>query len=139
MKILKYSLIILGSIILILGTTLVIHIAMVSGQSYDNSSIQMTRFDFQQELNPELVKTASISLRELDGYQNHRFSPNKDFVVVMYSNQNHNSTDIANKLNSQLPTSTTIYKPNMESTGCPVIDKNSISYRVSSGIKKLLE
>lgn len=129
----------LFGIIALLFITLVVHILMVTPKSYDNMSLQLSRIDFKEPIDSAKAKVINAQLRSIDGVENTYFNI-KDGILVYTHN--------LNKVDSQKAFDALLEKGNykaerfvvtdqMKNSGCPIMDRNSFSYRFSHGIQKL--
>lgn len=142
MKINKVTKWIAGSVfgvIVLLFLTLVAHILLVTPKNYDNNSLQLSRIDFKEPIDSAKAKTINSQLRSINGVKNTHINL-RDGIVV-YSHD-------VNKVNAEQAFESLLQKGNykaerfvvtddMKATGCPIMDRNSFSYRFSNGIQKL--
>jgi len=123
----------------LLFVALVVHILLVTPKNYDNNSLQLSRIDFKEPIDSVKAKHINAQLRSIDGVKNTFF--NIEDGTLVYSHD-------LNKVDAEQAFETLMQKGNykaerfvvtdaMKNTGCPIMDRNSFSYRFSNGIHKL--
>lgn len=142
MKISKTTKWIAGSVlgvIALLFLTLIVHILLVTPKNYDNNNLQLSRIDFKEPIDSAKAKTINSQLRSVDGIKNTHINLKDGILVYSYD---------VNKVNADQAFEALIQKGNykatrfvvtdeMKATGCPIMDRNSFSYRFSNGVQKI--
>tara|TARA_R110001592_G_scaffold359340_3_gene665662 strand:+ start:16841 stop:17293 length:453 start_codon:yes stop_codon:yes gene_type:complete len=128
----------------IASTVLLLHINDMNKRNaaFNHSkTIQLAKITFEQVLIDEYKTDIHDALVHTNGYKNHRYSDDGKSVVFMYDkNLNPNNSSFFREYTSKtILIDGQLYEAdaNLMANGCPVMDKNSISYRISSGFEKL--
>lgn len=144
----KKTLIVIGlgivGLLVIGSTVLLLHIKEMNakGAAFNHSkSIQLAKITFDQELTPNLKEDINSAITATAGYKNHRYGSEGKSVVFMYDRkQNENNQNFYKQFTSKTQLiDGNLYKADADlmAKGCPVMDENSVSYRISSGFEKL--
>lgn len=143
-KILKVTLLSFLGFVVLGVLTLVIHIAMVSGGASQmdqyKANLQLARVDFEQPLSDEEKSDFTDALTKTEGFNKLYFNPNNKTVVFAYDHSKTTNQEFYNKViaNTDLVDGKLfVADAALLAAGCPVIDKSSITYRITSGIEKL--
>lgn len=126
-------------VFILLFLVLVVHILLVTPKNYDNNSLQLSRIDFKEPIDSAKAKTINSQLRSINGVKNTHINLKEGIVVYSHD---------VNTINAEQTFETLLQKGNykaerfvvtdaMKATGCPIMDRNSFSYRFSNGIQKL--
>lgn len=144
----KKKLIIVGlglvGLLTVASTILLLHINDMNEQNaaFNHSkTIQLAKITFDKELTAEYKADIHEALIHTTGYKNHRYSDDKKSVVFMFDRKLNpdNSSFFREYATKTILIDGELYKadPKLLANGCPVMDENSISYRISSGFEKL--
>jgi copper chaperone CopZ len=134
-----------GSIFALLVTVLAVHIYMVIPPKEQNPTVnwQLSRIDIKESLplSEEQVNEINRSIKSIDGVE--RAVVNKDHgtIVVAYFPSKNNIDEIYSRFTENTVISTSLFKPTKDqlAASCPVIDKNSISYRMGSFFQNIFQ
>jgi hypothetical protein len=144
----KKKLIIVGlsfvGLLTVASTVLLLHIADMNKQNAaftHSKTIQLAKITFDQELSLKHRADVNQALKQTPGYKNHRYGDDKKSVVFMFDKQltADNSSFFLEYANNTNLIAGELYQADSQlmAKGCPVMDENSISYRISSGFEKL--
>ncbi len=129
----------LGVTFLLFGV-LVFHIATSKAIVYDNSTMQISRIDFQEPLDSVKMKTIHRQLKSIPGFINDSYNLETGVLVYFHDNRIADSQKIFNAL---------IHKGNYKAKRyivpkelasnkvCPMMNEGSISYAFSKEIKRI--
>jgi len=134
-----------GSILTLLIIVLAVHIYMVIPTKEENptASWQLSRIDIKEPLplSENQVKEINRSIKSIDGVE--RAVVNKDHgtLVVAYFPSKNNIDLIYSRFTENTDISTSLFKPTKDqlAASCPVINKNSISYRMGSFFQNIFQ
>lgn len=121
--------------------TLVVHIATVTPKKVDNSTLQISKLDFQEPLDSIKVREIKKIFNSIVGVKKYRLNLKKQTLVYFHDNQLVNADQVYHEFSNKSNIKVSPYILPKELKGksvCPVIDKNSISYRFTSGIQKII-
>ena len=143
MKINKKIKIALGSIlgiILLLFIVLVVHIATIKPTVYDNATLQISRIDFSEPIDSLMAKQINRDMKSIAGVKNPSVFPDKKVVVYYHDMRIANAEQVFTQFMSKGNYKAKSFAVPAGLAGkevCPVMDKNSFSYKFSRGIQRI--
>jgi hypothetical protein len=143
MKIRKTLKIAIGSILgifLLLFVVLVVHIATAEPVVYDNATLQISRIDFKEPIDSTQAKQINRDMKSIPGVKNPSVFADKKVVVYYHDMKIANSEQVYKQLMAKGN-----YKANRyvvpaklaSNEVCPVMDRNSFSFKFSRGIQRI--
>lgn len=126
--------------LLVLVLVTVIHIILVVDTSpVPNGNIQLTRVDFDEKLEASVAAPMQTFLSKLNGVTQTVLNVEDQNIVVGFDNNITSIQKISDEINSAYPEKTTIYIPSeAELAGtCPVINRNTATYKMIASIKNI--
>ncbi|UZR96562.1 hypothetical protein [Chondrinema litorale] len=129
------------SIFSILALVLVIHIAMVTKPNNSHhSNWQLSRIDFTQSLDSAQAQLAMKTIQSISGVKHAYVNNAQGTLVYSYEAGHLKSADVFDAFIAKTNFEAKPYKaPKMEdATGCPVIDKSSLTYRFTTFVQNTL-
>ncbi|NVJ48210.1 MAG: hypothetical protein HWE21_00080 [Cytophagia bacterium] len=136
--ILRIGLYSLGVAIL-LCVVLVAHILAVTKPS-NNTHVnwQLSRIDFENSLNDEQAQQILKAIKSIDGIKNTFVNNEQGTLVYSYQAGQLSNEEVYNQFTQKVDLAAKPYvaPPIDEASGCPVMDKESLSYRFSSFVQK---
>jgi hypothetical protein len=141
-KWLKRTFISTAVILGILTSVLAVHIYQVSNKPKGGvDGWQMARIDFTQPIDSSQSILIRTALHQLEGIHHSVINIPEGILVYAYDPMVQNSRDIFVALGDAtgLASKRFVVAESDLSGACPIIDKNSITYRVSSGFQKLFK
>jgi len=132
----------IGSIVtfMLLFIVLVIHIVIVTRPSnYPNSSIQLSRIDFEDPVDSSTAACLEQKLRSIKGVSNTYFNIPDGKLVYMHDLEKITGEKVYDLFKQDCELKSNRYLPDAQTiaSGCPVMDKNSLSYKFSSAVKNI--
>ncbi|CAM4084413.1 hypothetical protein FLAN108750_09340 [Flavobacterium antarcticum] len=143
MKINKKIKIAVGSvlgIVLLLSIVLVVHIATVKPTVYDNATLQISRINFEEPIDSLMAKEINRDLKSITGVKNPSVFADKKVVVFYHDMNVVNSEQVYNQFMAKgkyKAARFVVPKEIASNEVCPVMDKNSFSYKFSRGIQRI--
>jgi hypothetical protein len=143
MKINKNLKIVLGSVLgifLLLFIVLVVHIATIKPTVYDNATLQISRIDFNDPIDILQAKKITREMKSIPGVKNPSVFADKKVVVYYHDMTIINSEQVFNQLlaKGNYNAKRYIVPAKLASNQvCPVMDKDSFSYKFSRGIQRI--
>jgi len=143
MKIHKNIKIAIGSILgifLLLFVVLVVHIATAEPIVYDNATLQISRIDFKEPIDSLQAKQINCDMRSIAGVKNPLVFADKKVVVYYHDMKIANSEQVYNQLMAKGNYSANRYVVPAKlasNEACPVMDRNSFSFKFSRGIQRI--
>ncbi len=130
-----------GAVVLTLFIVLVIHIYMVTRTKNDDKRVrQLARIDFKQDLTEAEGLSIKNKILSIDGVDAAYFNHNENVLVYSFNPQFQNADriflSIAEKENKYSAFRFRVSNDQLAS-GCPVIDKSSFSYQLSSLVQNV--
>ena len=128
------------SILLLLFGVLVIHIYLVTKPCNNHEVMrQLSRIDFKQEIDSTEANKIRSFVGHLDGVQSTHFNVPDHVLVYTYVVGKQTSLNVYNQLMDfgHYKAERYIVDAATAKTGCPAMDNNSFSYRLSSYVSKL--
>ncbi|MFT5337121.1 MAG: hypothetical protein ACI9YL_001123 [Luteibaculaceae bacterium] len=123
---------VVGLFVLVLG----VHIYMVTNPSGEHhNNWQLSRLDFSEEVDGTLVNNAANDIRSMDGIKAVYANEEHKTVVFAYTPGTVEKDEVLQKAFSFSPDVVVFQNPTRENGkagGCPVIDKNTITYRIGT-------
>ncbi|MEI7509251.1 MAG: hypothetical protein WCJ62_07270 [Flavobacterium sp.] len=135
--------IIVGSafgVMLLLFGVLVFHIATAKPVVYDNATMQISRIDFQEQLDSVKMKTIHRQLKSMPGFINDSYNLETGVLVYFHDNRIADSKKIFEELMSKGNYKATRYivpKELASNKVCPVMNEGSISYAFTKQVKRI--
>lgn len=106
-----------------------------------SKSIQLAKIIFSEPLTNEHKSDVISAITQVSGYKNHRFGADEKSLVFMYDRKlTKSNTEFYQSFIAKTDIiDGELYQADatLMAQGCPVMDENSISYRISSGFEKL--
>ena len=143
MKINKKVKIAVGSvlgIVLLLFIVLVVHIATIKPTVYDNASTQISKIDFSEPIDSLMAAQITADMKSIPGVKNPLVVADKKTVVYFHDMNIANSEQVYNefmKKGNYKAKRFIVSKEIASKQVCPVMDKNSFSYKFSRGIQRI--
>lgn len=143
MKINKKIKIAVGSvlgIVLLLFIVLVVHIATIKPTIYDNATLQISRIDFKQSIDSTMAKQINRDMKSIAGVKNPSVFAEKKVVVYYHDMNIANSEQVFTQLMAKGNYNAERYivpAALASNEVCPVMDKNSFSFKFSRGIQRI--
>jgi hypothetical protein len=143
MKINKKIKIAIGSflgVFLLLFVVLVVHIATIKPTVYDNASLQLSRIDFKEPIDSTMAKQINRDMKTIAGVKNPSVFPDKKVVVYYFDNKVNTSEKVYDQLMSKGNYKAIRYvvpAAIASNEVCPVMDKDSFSFKFSRGIQRI--
>ncbi len=132
----------LGVILMILSTVLAVHIYQVTNKPKGGvDGWQLARIDFKEPIDSNQIAEIRNVLHSQKGIKHSLFNPQEDILVYAFDPEEQQSAEVYNILQKETGYKAERYVVSAEDLAgsCPVIDKNSITYRISSGFQKLFK
>ena len=143
MKISKKVKIVLGSILgifLLLFIVLVVHIATAKPIVYDNATMQISRIDFNEPIDSLKAKEIHRNMKSIAGVKNDKMNLESGVLVYWHDNRVVDSKGVYASLMSKGKYDAKRFEISKEMAAkeaCPVMDKNSFSYKFSRGVQRI--
>lgn len=143
MKINKKIKIAVGSvlgIVLLLFIVLVVHIATIKPTVYDNATLQISRIDFKEPIDSTMAKQINRDMKSIAGVKNPSVFAEKKVVVYYHDMNIANSEQVFTQLMAKGNYNAERYivpAALASNEVCPVMDKNSFSFKFSRGIQRI--
>lgn len=143
MKINKKLKIALGSLLgvfLLLFVVLVVHIATARPVQIDNATLQISRIDFKEPIDPLKAKEIHRNMKSIAGVKNPKFFFGKNVLVYYHDMKIVNSGQVFNQLMSKgnykaerlvIPVDIASRKV------CPAMNQDSFSFKFSRGMQRI--
>lgn len=102
---------------------------------------QLARIDFKEQINSVQVAEIRNVLHAQKGIKHSLFNAKEDVLIYAFDPTEQQSEAVFNVLQKETPYKTERYVVSAGDLAgsCPVINKNSITYRISSGFQKLFK
>lgn len=127
-----------GASILSLLIVLIVHIYTVTnGKNVDQRVRQLSRIDFIQDVDSTFANSFKNKVLSIEGVDAGYFNVNDKTFIYSYDPSVQNADRIFVELMKGSDYKATRYRTNEKllASGCPVIDKSSITYKLASLIK----
>lgn len=141
-KWIKRSLLTIAGIFVLLTGVLAWHIYQVSNKAKGGvDGWQMARIDFKQSLDSSQTETIRNTLHSYKGIHHSIMNMPEGILVYAYDPAVQTASEVhAQLIKSSGYTAEKFVVSAADMAGaCPIIEKNSISYRISSGFQKLFK
>ncbi len=128
-----------GSVFILLCAVLVVHIYLVTkSHKSKGDTRQLSRIDFKQPVDATEASKIRSFVKHLNGVQSTFFNVDNGILVYTYLRDKQTSENVYNQLIKFGNYKAERFKVDESApTGCPIIDKKSFTYTVSSYIQKL--
>lgn len=138
MKKLKKILIVTGATALVLVVALAVHLAMVI-KPLPNSSLQLSRIDFEQPLNSEQAHEVVAEIKQIDGVKFTHVNEKDGILVFSHDLNVANGAEIYAQFAAvcALPSQRFVTTAQNSMEGCPINPNNTFLEHFTSGIKTL--
>ncbi|MGX7667303.1 hypothetical protein [Flavobacterium pedocola] len=132
----------------ILGTftllflVLVVHLATVKPAEYDNATLQISRIDFKEPIDPLKAKEIHRHLKTITGVKNDRINTQTGVLVYFHDNRIVNSESVFRQLMAKGNYRAERYIVFQETANrkvCPVMNTNSFRYKFSRGVQRIFK
>lgn len=122
-----------SGITLLLFIVLCVHIYMVSGSKKNVPTMQLSRIDFKQAIDSAEAQKIKSFIRRQEDVQAAYFNVKDGILVYTYQLGKQNSANIYQKLMDfgHYKAERYIVDDHAAQSGCPVMDKNSFSYKLA--------
>lgn len=125
-------------IALALFVILVAHIVAVTKPS-DSTHInwQLSRIDFEKPLSESEANEVLKAIKSIEGIKNTHVNSAQGTLVYSYEAGSMSNSDVYKQFTQQISIAAKPYKapPIEEASGCPVLDKSSLSYRFTTFVQ----
>lgn len=131
----------LSAVLVLSVLTLAAHLYLVTPASpQHHQNWQLSRIDFQEPITDEKAQEMNRALKSIDGIKTTSINREYKNVVYAYETQSLNSQEVFAEFMTKGDFKAVAFKaPKLsEAGGCPVIDRESFTYRFSALIKKIL-
>lgn len=137
-KIIKKGLLTLGGIVILFIAILLFHIITAKPAVYESPNLQVSRIDFESNIDSLQAKQICADLRSIDGLTSDSIIVKRNVVVYFHNNKITNSERVYNELMSKRPYEAKRYilPANMANKKVCPIDQNSFSYKMSRTINQ---
>jgi hypothetical protein len=128
------------SVALLFFVILVYHIATAKPIVYDNSSMQISRIDFNEPLDSLKMKEIHRNLKTIPGFISDSYNLEKGVLVYFHDNRIADSKSIYNALIRKGKYKANRYvvpKSLASNEVCPVMNKGTLSYKFSKTVKQI--
>ena len=134
----KKALFIVTGVVVLLFAVLVFHIITAKPVSYDNPNLQVSRIDFENDIDSLQAKQICSDLRKIKGLTSDSIIVKRNVVVYFHNNKITNSQKVFDELMSkkQYHAKRYILPPGLASKEVCPIDQNSRSYKISKKINQ---
>ena len=135
----------IGSIFALLVIILAVHIYLVTPEPEQNPTQgwQLSRIDINEELplSDKQVKEINNSFKSVKGVERVVINKEHGTVVFAYFPKEFSAMSIYNNFSTKTGLNTALFTPSKEqlAASCPVIDKNSISYKMGSFFQNIFQ
>ena len=130
----------LATLVLLVGT-LVVHIAMVTKKPvYDNAFIQMSRIDLEAPIDSNNRAIFANNAKQIEAINRYVVNEKNNNILITYDVREIKAQDLHQKISNGMTIESNLYVPSAESleNSCPILDKESFSYKLGSWIEKML-
>jgi|GEM_PF-3065150 len=136
----KIIIISLSSFFLLVLITVIHIILVVDTSPVENGNIQLTRVDLKEDINENEGRPIQTYLRNIEGVTQTVLNTTDNNIVIGFDNNVTSIAKIGEDLNNRYPDKTTMYIPTAaEMAGtCPVINRNTTTYKMIASIKNIL-
>lgn len=121
-----------------LSALLIIHILLVTKPSNTTHvNWQLSRIDFESPLDSTNSREVTKAIRSIPGIKNIHLNKEKGTLIYSYEAGSKSSLEVFNQFITKvdIPAKPFIAPSMQEATGCPAMDKTSITYRFSTFIQ----
>lgn len=137
-KTIKKGLLILGGTALLFIAILLFHIITAKPAVYESPNLQVSRIDFENNIDSLQAKQISADLRSIEGLTSDSIIIKRNVVVYFHNNKITNSEKVFNELMSKRPYEAKRYilPANLANKEVCPVDQNSFSYKMSKSINQ---
>lgn len=137
-KTIKKVLYVVSGIVLLFIAILLYHIITVKPAEYDNPNLQVSRIDFESNIDSLQAKQICADLRTIKGLTTDSIIVKKNVVVYFHNNKITNSEKVYNELMSKRPYKAKrfIVPANLANKEVCPMDQNSFSYKAFKTINQ---
>ena len=137
-KIIKKGLFILSGIFGLFIAILLFHIITVKPPVYDTPNLQVSRIDFQSDIDSLQARQICADLRSIKGLTSDSIIVKRNVVVYFHNNKITNSQKVFNELMSKrhYDAKRYILPANLANKEVCPMNQNSLSYRLSQKINR---
>lgn len=129
-----------GGIILILFVILVVHIATAKPVELDNNTLQISRMDFNKQLDSLERKQILSDLKSIPGVKKQHLNMETGVLVYYHDNTIVSAKEVWEQMVAKRNYSVAQYVVSAEAASkqvCPVGNSDSFSYKFSRGVQRL--
>ena len=126
--------------ITVLALLTAIHVILIVDTSpVDNGNIELTRVDFNSKIDQSVAVPIQTTISKLPGVTQTVLNNQDGNIVVGFDNNKTNIQSIYEAIELKYPKMSTIFIPTEEdlASSCPVMNRNSATFRVVSTIKNI--
>lgn len=137
-KTVKKVLVILGGIVVMFVAILLYHIITVKPAEYDSPNLQVSRIDFESNIDSLQARQICADLRSIKGLTTDSIIVKRNVVVYFHNNKITNSEKVFNELMQKRPYKAErfIVPANLANKEVCPIDQNSFSYKAFKTINQ---
>jgi hypothetical protein len=137
-KTIKKVLYVVSGIVVLFIAILLFHIITAKPAVYENPNLQVSRIDFESNIDSLQAKQICSDLRTIKGLTTDSIIVKRNVVVYFHNNKITNSEKVYNELMSKRPYEAKRYilPANMDNKKVCPIDQNSFSYKASKTINQ---
>jgi len=135
-KIAKWSIGTVAALFIIL----VIHLVIVMKPvAYDNINIQLAKVELDEERDSTARAMIYNKIISIEGVKSAKYFEASNSIVVSYDNNVMTNEQLLSKINQESKEMASLKTPSAQelASGCPIKDKNSMSYRFSVLIQNI--
>jgi hypothetical protein len=117
---------------------LLFHIITAKPAVYESPNLQVSRIDFENNIDSLQAKQISADLRSIEGLTSDSIIIKRNVVVYFHNNKITNSEKVFNELMSKRPYESKRYilPANLANKEVCSVDQNSFSYKMSKSINQ---
>ena len=135
-KIAKWSLGTVAALFFILVLHLVIVMKPVA---YDNVNIQLAKVELDDQQDSTTRSMVYAKIMDIEGVKSAKYFESSNSIVVSYDNNVLTNEQLLSQINLESSETVSLKTPSAQelASGCPIKDKNSMSYRFSVLIQNI--
>ena len=138
----KRTLLLTGSVFLLLVATLFVHIYMVTrpNDKDDFRTRQLARIQFTEALDAETLGSVKANMYAMNGVRTVKYFEAQKAIVYELDPKVQSTDKVFSEVieKNDLPAKKFVIDKSRSADGCPVLDKSSLSYRLGTFFQNLL-